>query len=586
MTASAHPSPADWRDLWIYFILVDRFANATGAAPAAPWDSEYGGFQGGTLAGIRGRLDFIRGLGAGAVWLSPCLKNRASDAGSYHGYGIQDFARVEPRFCSDTARARADPAVGDAELRSLVDAAHELGLYVILDIVLNHAGDVFAYDGFGAVAPWRSAPTYPIHWRAEDGTPNPAWATAPVDAPPDAAVQPAALRRDDAFRRLGNAFEGSPDPTTSGDFDSLKELVTELVVDGRYPVRDALIDCYADVIRRFDVDGFRIDTLMYVEPQFARSFGNAMREYALALGKRNFFTFGEIWSDEARISAFIGRHASDPDDLVGVDAALDYPLFGTLHGVLKPVAGPPARALADMYRARHDIEQAVMSSHGDASRFFVTFLDNHDQHERWRYEQPGDPTRYDAQVTLGLASLFCLQGVPCVYYGTEAGLHGAGDAPEAVRQALWASPDAFALDRCFGPALVQLSALRDQHAALRYGRQYFRPVSGDGVHYGHSPYPAGVTAWSRILADTELLIAANTSTADGWSGSVLVDLGLHTDGHAASLLYSNSLSPAQPGAIVTAPATVTDERDATTSGTIASIDVRLLPMEIQIIRFS
>jgi glycosidase len=77
----------------------------------------------------------------------------------------------------------------------------------------------------------------------------------------------------------------------------------------------------------YDVDGFRIDTLKHGEPDFARVFGNAIREYALSIGKRNFFTFGEVADagDEALLAEFIGRDtlSSATDEAIGVDAALD-----------------------------------------------------------------------------------------------------------------------------------------------------------------------------------------------------------------------------------------------------------------------
>ena len=71
-----HPSPADWRDLWVYFVLVDRFDNPAAPPRQAPWDGEHGGFQGGTLAGVRARLDYLAELGAGALWLSPSSGTR------------------------------------------------------------------------------------------------------------------------------------------------------------------------------------------------------------------------------------------------------------------------------------------------------------------------------------------------------------------------------------------------------------------------------------------------------------------------------------------------------------------------------
>lgn len=579
------PSPADWRDGWIYFALVDRFNNPT-RPPAHPWDQPFNGFQGGTLPGVTARLDYVRDLGATALWLSPVLQNVGSDDGAYHGYGIQNFTRVEPRFCADPARARTDTSYADSQLRELVDAAHARGLFVILDIVINHAGDVFAYDGHGSVAPWRDGPPYPIHWRDAAGQPNPAWADAPSQAPADAAVHPAALRHNEVFRRLGNAFDApGHDPTTAGDFYSLKELVTAARDgSGRYPVRNALIDCYADVIRRFDIDGYRIDTLMYVEPDFALVFGNAMREYAQSIGKSNFFTFGEVYADEQKISGYVGRHVGEAGDLVGVDAALDFPLFYVLPWIAKGLTAP--QAMVDVYSLRRRLEDGVISSHGDASRYFVIFGDNHDQQARLRYQDPAAPHRYDDQVSLALGVLFSLQGVPCLYYGTEAGFSGAGNAPEAVREALWGAPDAFDLPRqLFGATLQTLSSVRAAHPELRYGRQYFRPVSGDGVTFGHSPFPGGVIAFSRILAASELVVVANTSTVAAFTGHVLVDADLTPPGAALTVAFSNRADPTPPRAAVERPAGTVSvhEEGGVSSGPISTIEVLLRPMEVQIL---
>ena len=80
-------------------------------------------------------------------------------------------------------------------------------------------------------------------------------------------------------------------------------------------VRNILIRAYQYLIAKFDLDGYRIDTLMYIERDFARIFGNAMREFALSIGKTNFFTFGEVWMEEneSLISQYHGRSTSDAD---------------------------------------------------------------------------------------------------------------------------------------------------------------------------------------------------------------------------------------------------------------------------------
>ena len=580
------PSPEDWRDVWIYFLLVDRFHNPAGPPHHQPWDGAHGTFQGGTLEGVRARLEYLKGLGAGAIWLSPIVKNPRFDEGSYHGYGAQDFLSIEPRLSSDPDRARRDPVFVEEELRRLVDDAHGLGMYVILDVVLNHAGDVFEYEGHGAVAPWSDRP-YRIRWRDEDGRGRPDWTDEPpTDPPPDAALWPAELRRKEYVRRQGNAFTEGHHSEDGGDFHSLKELVTEHQVDGSFPVRSALIRAWQHFIARFDVDGFRIDTLKYVEPEFARVFGNAVREFALSIGKKNFFTFGEVYDDEEKIAGFVGRRVTESGDLVGVDAALDFPLFYKLPWVAKG-AIPPSEVV-ETFERRKRVQRDVVSSHGDASRFFVTFLDNHDLHGRFRFSDPADPGRYDDQLTLALALLFSLQGIPCVYYGTEQGLHGAGDRPEAVREALWGKPEAFDPSHPFARACRDLTSVRSSQPALRYGRQYFRPISGDGVTFGVSPFPQGVLAFSRILNDLETLVVANTGTASGWTGEVVVDRHLHPAGAALGVVYTNRPGPEPPVAeplVEKGPGSVLvrEVGGAVSAGPIRAVRASLGPMEVRIL---
>src|SRR6266508_1455240 len=509
------PSPEDWRDQWIYFLMVDRFNNPQAPPRFAPFDSPQGTFQGGTFNGIRAQLDYLGQLGVGALWLSPVLKNCQYNPFTYHGYGIQDYLRVEPRFASDPVAASVNPQLPEAELRALVDEAHARGMYVIFDIVLNHTGDVFEYvldDGRRvAEADWRDTP-YTIHWRDGAGRGRPEWTTPPDDPPPDAAIWPEELRRNELFRRRGRGGEGG------GDFASLKELVTDFSETDaeqglHFTVRNILIRAYQYTIAKYDVDGFRIDTLKYVETDFAKVFGNAMREFASSIGKKNFFTFGEVYDNEEQIARFIGRHASEAGDMIGVDAALDFPLFFRLPAMAKGQVAP-AEVIA-MFENRKEVERDIISSHGEASRFFVTFLDNHDQRNRFSFSSPDDPMRFADQLTLGVGCLFALQGIPCLYYGTEQGLHGSGGADAAVREALWGKANAFDRAHPFYTAIERLAGIRRSQPALRYGRQYFRPISGDGVHFGISTSGPGVLAFSRILNDQEVLVVANTNTQAG-----------------------------------------------------------------------
>jgi glycosidase len=577
----AFPSPIDWRDEWIYFLMVDRFNNSTAAPRHQPFDDAgFFGFQGGNFAGIKDQLAYIKGLGAGAIWLSPVLKNLPFEEGAYHGYGIHDFLRADPRFAKD-------PQHADDELRSLVDVAHEHGLYVILDIVLNHTGNVFAYacdpgeqdceQSGGAQADFRQS-ARAISWRDASGNARTDWpniATIP-NPPVDAVVWPSELHDNAYYRRQG--LPGGDDDTI-GDFASLKQLRTDL---GQ--LQQFLIRAYQYVIARFDVDGFRIDTLRYLKGGFPQLFGNSVREFALSIGKKNFFTFGEVFVGDAEqeIARFIGKTTTDLGDMMGVDAALDYPLFFNLKPVVKGFSAPSD--LASMYQLRKHIEAGVLSSHGDATRFFVTFLDNHDVKERIRFLQAGNEHQFDDQVTLGLACLYSLPGIPCLYYGTEQGLHGRGSDP-AVREALWGGPG-FQQGSFYYQQISQLAKVRAATPALRYGRFYFRPISGDGQHFGISSFPQGILAFSRILMDQEVIVAANCSPSDSRSFDVIVDITLNQPADQYRVRYSNKPAPQGPSAVEDKPAgsvSVQEANGTSGIGPLRSIRVSLAPLEVQIL---
>src|SRR5271166_1250190 len=228
-----------------------------------------------------------------------------------------DFQAVLDR-AEQTAGRPGGPfsSPADDELRALVDATHAQGLYVIFDIVLNHTGDVFAYqcdpgDGLcnstgGGKARFHGGPMG-VRWRDANGVAQAAFTDVEnVPSPSrDAFVWPKELQQNRFFRRQG-VGGGSDD--TVGDFDILKQILTDDTDAQRF-----LIRAYQYVISRFDVDAFRIDTLRYLKGNLAQTFGNSVREFALSIGKKNFFTFGEVLDGRAEedIARFIGRNTGD-----------------------------------------------------------------------------------------------------------------------------------------------------------------------------------------------------------------------------------------------------------------------------------
>jgi len=153
-----------------------------------------------------------------------------------------------------------------------------------------------------------------------------------------------------------------------------------------------------------------------------------------------------------------------------------------------------------------------------------------------------------------------------------------------VREALWGKRDAFDLSHPFAAALRALSELRRRTPALRYGRFYFRPVSGDGAHFGVSPFAPGVLAFSRILNDREIVVVANTSAEDAFVGEVIVDATLHAAGSSLAVLWANRAGSAVPGPVrVTGPIAVQEVDGSLGTGPAAVVPVALRPMEVQIL---
>ncbi len=598
---SPFPSPGDWRAHWIYFLLIDRFNNPA-KPPQGTWNRRFDFRQGGTFKGVQAQLGYLEQLGAKAIWLSPVLKNSKPDwQFNYHGYGQQDFLNVDERFASDGQHATAE-----REITALIEEAHARGIYIILDIVLNHSARGFDYvRSQGVVASFADANvmhgplgTEPdVQWLNGFGFPRADWQNhldPPEQLHPDDAVWPSDLQQHLFFRRRGSKLTDEPDAHgfVRGDFGDMRQLVLEYdaaqpgqeQLRARYgvlPVLSILIRAHQYLIARYDFDGFRLDTVKYVHPEAIETFGNAMREFALTLGKQNFFTFCEVYDDEETIARFTGRNGGSGEGF-GVDAALDFPLFFKLPGIAKGLID--VGDIRAVFQDRKRQEAELLSSHGEAGRFFVSFLDNHDQKERLKH-----PATPDAQVTLAIALLFTLQGIPSLYYGTEQGLSGTVDvhghpdltANESSREALWGNPNAFSTATPVFLQVQALSKLREREPPLTYGRFYFREVAGNGTDFGHSFGAGGLVAFSRILVDREIVVIANTGMQP-FTGAVLVDRDLNATPRQMRVAYSNRGNTGT-GTVRQLPAATFHRDGQVFVGPAAVLDVHLAASEVQVL---
>jgi glycosidase len=583
----------------MYFLMVDRFANHQ-ARPNHQWNQQYDYRQGGTFKGVTAQLNYLQDLGVKALWLSPVLKNPHPNwQYNYHGYGTQDFLHIDERFGSDRTLASAE-----RELAELIAQAHGRGIFVVLDMVLNHAARVFDYVYKGQIVdkfddqevmnePPGQEPS--IQWLNGYGYPRADWQDQIPPSErlsPDDAVYPRDLQEKTFFRRRGNtlSYALSPEGFVKGDFVQNRQLVVEYdattggqeAVRARYgarPVLNILILAYQYLIAKFDFDGFRIDTAKHIYPPAIEAFGNAIREFAQTLGKRNFFTFGEIYDDEETINRFVGRHSPKTPGF-GIDAALDYPLFFAVTDIVKGLRD--VAELPGIFERRKQAEATLISSHGEAGQYFVTFLDNHDQPQRFNH-----PSTPPEQVTMGLAVLFCLQGIPAIYYGTEQGLQDTVDKndqhPEqSVREALWGKPNAFDRQNFFYTQIKKLGRLREEQPALRFGRLYFRQVSTNGRDFGHSSGKGGMVAFSRVVSDIEVLVVANTSTQTSFHGHVLQDPDLNRHPRQMQVAYSNLTEAGSAAVTVISDARFFSGDQLTGTGNATALPVELAPMEVKV----
>ena len=165
VNAAASSTPAfSWDNATVYFLLTDRFCNgdtsndnAYGRVKTVAGDSR-ATFHGGDFAGITKKINegYFNDLGVNAIWMTaPYEQLHGYILGdgfahySYHGYYVTDY--TEPDAAYGTRQ----------EFQTLVDTAHEHGIRIIMDIVLNHAGynnmiDMNEYNYGTLLSGWES----------------------------------------------------------------------------------------------------------------------------------------------------------------------------------------------------------------------------------------------------------------------------------------------------------------------------------------------------------------------------------------------------------------------------------------------
>ena len=351
-----------WRSAAFYEIYVRSFADSNGDGL-------------GDLPGIREHLPYLRELGADAIWLTPFYPSPGAD----HGYDVADYTDVDPIFGTLT------------DFDELVEAAHSLGLHVIVDIVPNHTSNAhpwFAGERSRYVTVPDSGDGEPNNWRSAFG--GPAWTLDP--------------ERGEYYLHLFAPEQPDLDwheEQVREDFDEILRFWLDRGVDGfRIDVAHGLVKdaSLADEPEATTSSGFAFDLRTAIDrPEVHEIYRNWRRLTNSYDGDR--VLVGEVvLSDQTRVAPYLR-----PDEL---QLAFNFSL------IFQPWDADTIRASIDASLAALPIVTWVFENH-DVTRIV---------------------TRFGAREARAAALLLlALPGPVFLYQGQELGLEEV-ELPDEVRQ--------------------------------------------------------------------------------------------------------------------------------------------------------
>lgn len=364
----------------LYLIMPDRFArggNATDKEVAAtlqhpvPVDrSNPNARHGGNIQGLKDHLDYFDTLGVTALWVNPVQENDMP-GGSYHGYSITDYYRIDPRFGTNQ------------EWNAFVKDAQDKGMKVVMDMIFNHCGSNHSW--------FKDRPTHD-------------WFNFP-----------------DEYAQTNYHLSTLHDPYAS-DYD--KKLTTDgwfvrsmPDLNQRNPhLMRYLIQNSIWWIESSKINGIRMDTYPYAdEKAMARWIDDVLREYP------NFNIVGECWYSNPGGEAYWQRGSiTNPNGDPRLPTVMDF-FF---------VSDPNARKAFDNETTPWD-GMTQLYDHLALDYLFpnpeniLTFLDNHDS-DRFLLEEPKDLGKWKQAQTF----LLTTRGIPQIYYGTELLMNGSKEGSD------------------------------------------------------------------------------------------------------------------------------------------------------------
>jgi len=438
-----------WNDAVFYEIFVRSF-----------YDSDGDGI--GDLNGLIEKLDYLNDgdpattddLGVTGIWLMPIMASP-----SYHGYDVTDYYTVNPQYGTNE------------DFKRLMAEAHERGIAIIIDLVLNHTS---------AQHPWfieAQDPNSDRHdwylWRETGGA---------------------------GWHRLGSAYY-------FGLFwDQMPDLNFE-----NPAVTHEMLNVTRFWLEEMGVDGFRLDAIKHLieEGEQTENTGATLDWF------KEFYTFykgidpqafavAEVWSPTSIVAQYTAGK---------VDVCFEFDLAEAIREAA--------------FRARTGsllvAQENVIAAYPPGQ--YATFLANHDQ------TRTRSTLMNDEQAKVAATLQLTFPGIPFIYYGEEIGMQGAKPDENIRRPIQWTPDGGFSTgtpwrgyyeDYATRNITTQdatpdsllnhyraLVALRNTHAALRIGD--WRPVAAE---------PRSVYSYVRTYEDEVVLVVVNLS------GQVVADYTL------------------------------------------------------------
>jgi pullulanase len=360
----------DWDEARIYFMLTDRFKDGdssnNGGGEYDPKHAE--AYHGGDFQGVIDKLNYIDKLGINTIWISPIVDNIDFNKGldfttangleakqfGYHGYWAKDFTKL-------------DEHLGDLKtFQKLIEKAHDRGIKIMLDVVVNHAG-------YGMNGKFNDA------WRADANN----------------------LPTEEEISRLKNMFRTvDEDPTVRGELDHLPDFKTEDPA-----VREKIINWQtawlekARTDRGDTIDYFRIDTVKHVEDATWQALKNELTDI-----DPDFKMIGEYW----------GASVNNDGGYLGtgqMDSLLDFDF--------KEKAKSFVDGSIDSVETYLEERNKQMNNTATLGQF----LSSHDQNGFLTEYVKGDVGKLKVASALQITS----KGQPVIYYGEELGKSGKSD---------------------------------------------------------------------------------------------------------------------------------------------------------------